>query len=700
MRRKLNILTVVSCASLAVVLAFHTYGRQMQVRQVQADLSRTTEKAAQSIRARLAGVETIATQLAGRVAAGGLTEEALVAELKTAASADLQIVEAGVAYVRDKGPQGPGLYAPHFGVRNGAKQLFRVDNSYDYTGAEWFKNTLAHGPGWTEPYFGQATRSWVVGYAIPIRASAGNPNDPPLAVVRVNYSLRGIRQEIATLPLGSEGYACIARSGSGRIIFHPVDSFVKDGLSLFDLADRLKDKTLRRMAEDISQGKPGIAERPATLTGELAWNFYRPITGTSWNLVLVFIKAEALGDAKGDRHSFIIIAAALVVAISVVSLRLLRIESGASWRLWCGTALITVSLAAAVGFIWHLSFDPRIFNDVQRGMIFDPIGLQHFQSEREEAARQLGEPDPIFIPTGVVVTSIEFKSAADVTMKGYVWQTIPIAQRERVTPGFELTDATDVQVSEAYRHTRDDHEVRGYNFRATLRQQFDFQQYPLDFQRIRLLVGRRDFANNVVFVPDLGAYPSMIPQTRPGLERSFTIAGWQIEKTFFNYVTVNYGTDFGVERFAGAERHPALTYNLVVRRDFRSPFIANVVPLILIAGIGFALLSMIHREQERITAYDARGGRVTGTSAALFFALLLAHIRLRNELVGLRETIYIEYFYFVMYASCLAIVADVLVVASRSPPKWVLYRDNFIPKLLYWPLLLSMVFVTTIVYFW
>jgi hypothetical protein len=91
---------------------------------------------------------------------------------------------------------------------------------------------------------------------------------------------------------------------------------------------------------------------------------------------------------------------------------------------------------------------------------------------------------------------------------------------------------------------------------------------------------------------------------------------------------------------------------------------------------------------------------VTGTSAALFFALLLAHIRLRNELVGLRETIYIEYFYFVMYASCLAIVADVLVVASRSPPKWVLYRDNFIPKLLYWPLLLSMVFVTTIVYFW
>jgi len=285
-------------------------------------------------------------------------------------------------------------------------------------------------------------------------------------------------------------------------------------------------------------------------------------------------------------------------------------------------------------------------------------------------------------------------------MKGYIWQKIPLSQRERIAAGFELTDAIEAQVSEAYRNTHDDYEVRGYGFRATLRQQFDFRHYPLDFQRIRVVVGRKDLSNNVIFVPDLGAYPSMIPQTRPGLERSFTIAGWQVEKTFFNYATLNYSTDFGIEHFVGSERQPALAYNVVVRRDFRSPFIANIVPLMLIAGIGFALLSMIHREQDRVTAYDARGGRVTGTSAALFFALLLAHIRLRNELVGLRETIYIEYFYFIMYVSCLAIVADALVVASRTPPKWMLYRDNFIPKLIYWPALLLLVFLTTIAFFW
>jgi hypothetical protein len=700
MRRKLNLLTVLSFVALAVVLVQYVYSRRIRVSETKTALARVTEEAAQTIRARLMAIESVTNALALRIASGGLTEEELTVELKTAVGADPMIVEAGIAYVRGKGPKGPGLYAPHYGIRQGGNALFRLEQAYDYTSVDWFKETLAQGAGWTEPYFGQATRSWVVGYAMPIYAGSTAAGESPIGVVRVNYALRQIRREIASLPLGSEGYACIARLHSTRVIYHPVDSFVKDHLTLYDIAAKRKDATLKRMADDIAEGKPGIAERPATMTGELAWNIYRPIAGTNWNLVLVFIKAEALGDAHQDRHDCMILAVALVLAVAFASLRLLRVEMGAPWRLWAATGIVTLTLASAVGCIWRLSFDPRVFNDVQRGMIFDPTGLQRFQGEREEMSRQQGEPDPIFIPTGMVVTSVEFKSAADVTMKGYIWQKIPLSQRERIAAGFELTDAIEAQVSEAYRNTHDDYEVRGYGFRATLRQQFDFRHYPLDFQRIRVVVGRKDLSNNVIFVPDLGAYPSMIPQTRPGLERSFTIAGWQVEKTFFNYATLNYSTDFGIEHFVGSERQPALAYNVVVRRDFRSPFIANIVPLMLIAGIGFALLSMIHREQDRVTAYDARGGRVTGTSAALFFALLLAHIRLRNELVGLRETIYIEYFYFIMYVSCLAIVADALVVASRTPPKWMLYRDNFIPKLIYWPALLLLVFLTTIAFFW
>ncbi|MGC4064775.1 MAG: cache domain-containing protein [Polyangiaceae bacterium] len=697
--RKLDIAIVVSWIVFCIGLGAYIYGYVHRTSGVQSQLVRVTEGAARDIRSQLAHVEEITQTLANEVANGDLDEERLNAELERAVRSDPLIVEAGVAFVRDKGPSGTGLFAPHFGIRGGKSEAFHVETAYDYTASDWFKDTLANGPGWTDPYFGKATGSWVVGYGIPIRAPGAAANASPIAVVRVNYSMKQIRSKIESLPLGSEGYACIARTKTTRVIYHPNESFIKDRVTLFDIATKRTDSVLRRLALDVEHGRSGIVERPATLTGELAWNIYRPIAGTNWNLILVFIKNEALGDGKNERIGCIAITSVLVVALSLLILRLFRVDLETPWRLWLAVASVTTLLGGAVGYIWHLSFDPRVFNDVQRGMLYDNNGLQRFSRSREQFSRQRGEPTPLFVPTGVALSSIEFKTAADVTMKGYIWQKIPVDQRDRVLPGFELADAIESQITEAYRHTVQDVEVRGYAFRATLRQQFDYRRYPLDFQRIRLVLSRKDFANNVIFVPDLAAYTSMIPQTKPGLDRSLAIAGWQLEKTFFNFAQVSYNANFGIDHFVGAESHPALAFNAVVRRDFRSPFIANIVPLLLIAGIGFALLSMIHREQDRITAYDARGGRVTGTSAALFFALLLAHIRLRNELVGLRETIYIEYFYFVMYASCLAIVADALAVASRTPPAWLQFRDNFIPKLLYWPTLMVLILAITIGFF-
>jgi hypothetical protein len=699
LRQKLNLVTLLSLLALSAVVGVYFYNHYRQERIVKEQLTQVTDGAASQIREQLLRVERIAQGLADRLSVGTLSEDALIAELRHAVASEPFIVEAGVAYARDKGPNGSGLYGPHFGNRGGKNEFFRVDASYDYTQAEWYKDVLAHGSGWTEPYYGKALKSWVIGYGIPVRAPAASATDAPIAVVRVNYAMKEIRRKIGALPLGSEGYASLVQLKSTRIIYHPNESYVKDRLTLFDLAKKRRDAVLLRMANDIARGRAGICERPATLTGELAWNIYRPIVGTTWNIVLVFVKDEALGDAKNDREGGIVIAVALVIALSLIATRILRIENGVPRRLWTAAVLVTGILGCAVGYIWYLSFDPRVFNGVLRGMVYDAQGLQRFRSEQEEFSRQRGAIDPIFIPTGVAISAIEFKNATDVTMKGYVWQKNPTIVRDQVTPGFELADAIESQTTEAYRHVEGDYEVRGYSFRATLRQQFDFRQYPLDFQRVRLTLSRKDFEHNVIFVPDLNAFPSMIPQSRPGLERTFGIAGWQVEKTFFNYATADYNTDFGIEQFVGKDRYPVLAYNVVIRRDFRSPFIANIVPLLLIAGIGFALLAMIHREPDRIAAYDARGGRVTGTSAALFFAVLLAHIRLRNELVGLRETIYIEYFYFVMYAACLVIVTDALMVASRNPPSWLSYRDNFVPKLIYWPVLFGLVLAITIGFF-
>jgi hypothetical protein len=449
----------------------------------------------------------------------------------------------------------------------------------------------------------------------------------------------------------------------------------------------------------MARGGREMMERPATMTGEVAWNFIRPVPGTDWSIVVLFIRDEMLGSAVEEIRGEIILILMALAAAALLALRLLRVETGAPARLWTVSVFVSILMLIAIGRIWYLSFDPRIHNDLQRGLLYNRNAVRTAVSEHAARSIDRGEPDPIVVPTGIHVRAIRMENVSEILVRGIVWQKIPPAQRDDFTWGVSFPDAIEESINEVYRHEDESGTLTiGWDFLVTLHQRFDFQRFPLDFQNIRIALSRKDFDRHVIFVPDLDAYRSLIPQTLPGLDPSLEMLGWRIERSFFTHRLGKAGTNFGIERFVGGVGYPDLVLNLVSRRHFISPFIANIVPLLLIAGIIFALLMMIHGDKERVLAFDARGGRVTSTAAALFFALLLAHIRLRNDLVGLAETIYIEYFYFSMYAACLAVVTDVLLVTLPSPPRWIGYRDNYIPKLLFWPCLFA-AFLSATVYF-
>ena len=89
---------------------------------------------------------------------------------------------------------------------------------------------------------------------------------------------------------------------------------------------------------------------------------------------------------------------------------------------------------------------------------------------------------------------------------------------------------------------------------------------------------------------------------------------------------------------------------------------------------------------------------VLGTCSALFFVVILSHIQVRSEFAG-SGLVYIEYFYLILYAYLIlvALNAWVLSNALEYSDSILLWRDNFIVKLLYWPVLLwSMLIVTWI----
>jgi len=87
---------------------------------------------------------------------------------------------------------------------------------------------------------------------------------------------------------------------------------------------------------------------------------------------------------------------------------------------------------------------------------------------------------------------------------------------------------------------------------------------------------------------------------------------------------------------------------------------------------------------------------VLRASVTLLFPALVAQVNLRSKIGG-NEIIYIEYFYFILYVAILGVSANALTftLAARGVSQ---VRDNLIPKLLFWPLLLSACFAVTFVF--
>ncbi len=81
-------------------------------------------------------------------------------------------------------------------------------------------------------------------------------------------------------------------------------------------------------------------------------------------------------------------------------------------------------------------------------------------------------------------------------------------------------------------------------------------------------------------------------------------------------------------------------------------------------------------------------------SSVLLIVLVFAHTALRNKLFS-PTLVYTEYFYIVLYLSCLLVSCNSIIFA-KGVVKFIQYRDNLLPKLLFLPVIATTVFVITL----
>ncbi len=419
--------------------------------------------------------------------------------------------------------------------------------------------------------------------------------------------------------------------------------------------------------------------------------FIEPIPTSHWTLGAALFKTELAPSPIRVRRDIVNLACTLMALLAVGGLLHFRVLTGEAAQLWKWKVLISTLFAGGIGLLWSLTLvlpDPPA--DTAIPMV-DRDSLNKYFRTKGFVTSGFKKVEVTRVPTGLHLETLRFGGSNDVVATGHVWQKYDTKTQAHLSPGFSFPDAESADLKEVFRRKDGDTEVVEWTFKATLRQRFETNhKYPFDQAVIRFRLWPKDFDTNEVLVPDLEAYQLLNPAALPGIDKDLVIPGWTQKRSYFGFIEKSYSTNFGIAAFAGQEQAPELCFQFILGRKFLDPFISTMLPVLVVACLLFTLLMAGTKIKEKVAATGFKATDILRAAATLLFPVVYAQINLRSRLAA-SGLIYLEYFYFVMYAIILLVAVNALAF-SLGEDGLLHRRDNALPKLLYWPVVLGTFF--------
>ena len=592
-----------------------------------------------------------------------------------------------------------------------------IEKSYDYTLADlsveidgkpirtaWYGKPLSEGAVWGEPYFGTGTQEYWAGFGAPFYRIRSSDKQRVIAgIVSADLTLAQIQRLVSSVDLGEPGvgYGIIV-SQTGVLISHPIDDFVRDARLVSSVDPSLNIQGIQALANGAGQGESQPFDLVDERSGKSFWLFFAKVDSAGWWVGIVLDKEQIFNTQEiiqRRQRQVVGIAMGSLAFLFFFSVLALRAYRGTVPGIWGVSFSFSVLCIAGIAFLWVTNINTEAEADDRNISLIDQAVAAKVASDYAFATGN----DPVHVPTGIFIQSIEFTSANNVTLTGYLWQKFSEDTPDSVTgvatggtPGFILPESISISVSESYREDKGGHTLVGWNFSAVLRQNFDYSKYPFDREDVWVRIWPQDFGQGVVLTPDLISYNNNDPSNLMGLEREdFVIEGWDVASTFFSYRENSYETNFGKQSFIGQADFPDLYFNVRLKRQFVNAFISNLIPLFAVTLLLFAVLMTVRASESARQVYGIHTAAVLTFCGALFFVVILAHINLRSSLAA-QGIIYLESFYFVTYLALLFVSVNSILTASPAEFWFVHFRDNFMTRILYWPLFTGLLLAITL----
>ncbi len=673
--------------ALLLTYQFVEYKEQINV-SAKNELQALTSSAALQIDGVLLEVMRSAEKMASALGGESLSEKQMHALLRETLLGNHNYSGGTITYRPYGYDKNKRLYSAYYTRQadNDELKFQRLDEVYDYTSSEydWYVEPMSRGSRWGEPYWDEAARSHLVTYSAVFYEKSELQESVPLGVVTIDISMNRIQSIIESLDLGPSGFGALT-TREGSYLYHPNQEYVQQKKNIRDVARDKGDGNRLIIAKDIIDGRGGVIDHISTTTGQASWLIYESVPVSGWSLQNTFIKDDLPIDIDSLRKELIrIILLAVAFCIGFAFL-MLRAQHGYKISVWLFSAVCSFCLLLGIGLIWYLALTHYSANGIAGIKISDKETLRAVVSSYTIKSQEKQLDIPYYIPTGIYLDTIEFKSASNLLIGGRVWQAYNEIYPADMKKGFSIGRAKNLRVIEISRTKINGREMIQWRFQADLRVNLDYSRYPLEVENINLQLLPAENGRNVVLVPDLDAYQLTVSTLLPGLDQEIFLPGWEFSGTFFVLREDKHNADFGVKRNVDHVVLPTLYYNIGIQRVFVDAFISNLTPLIIVALTLFAL-ALLAREIEI--------GRVLSICVALFFVVVFSHLDIRKSIPS-GGIFYLEYFFFVIYFCILMVPLNAFRIALKLPSRLFEYKDGLIVQAAYWPSMLGIFFMVT-----
>jgi len=689
----------------AAFLAFQllSYSRYMQSQETQAfEIGEaTTQELKTDIESLLQTVEAAGNELGQKFGEREFTDEE-IRDLIRQVSLDYPEIRGVTAcYEKFAFSKDQELYCPYYD--KGSQSYLNIEDSYDYTvkgsGTAWYTDVVEDGAKWANPYYGAAAQAWFVDYGVPFYYADGPKKGEVRGIIDFALEVGDFKRIVHAMTVGKAGYGFIA-SENGKFITHPIADYVGT-TTLQELLAIETRPGLKTAYEGMLAGEVGVSEFQDLESADSSLIFYDQLETADFRMGLVFFKSDLMDDKRAVNRRYI----KMCLTLSVLFVLAITLYFGRDvldyLEIEVISLLATILLIANVVFIGALQHGSvESLGQSDSPPIIDVTSLGSFIGEQNSRAEALKINTATVVPTGIYVERIDFIDSYNVNFGGVVWQKYPLDISEDINIGIRFPQmspfAEAAYIEEAYREEvmgiegEEGYLLVGWDYRVTLRLDLKYADFPFDKRHLDIKLMPLSQKDNLLLVPDLSSYDTTLPAMLSGLNPDIVMSGNEITRSYFNFSTQSYDSDFGYGSKTYLENVPVLHYNIHIRRLLLNAFVTYLIPI-------FVALSLIYILIMACTKSEARQG-IIESMAAFFFVLIFSHIDLRKDIVT-ADVIFMEYFYFATYFMIVASTLN-LMAYTKNRTSLFDFHDNQIYRAIYFPVFFIILLIVMLLKFY